>query len=78
MQKKQIEQINKLISELSTEHWKLSTDTGGHLIANIDGAVFKTAQEIESCTLSDVDKEKTWLLNNAQFRDLSAVVGLPR
>lgn len=35
-------------------------------------------QEIESCTLSDVDKEKTWLLNNAQFRDLSAVVDLPR
>lgn len=41
--KKQIEQINKLISGLSTEHWKLSIDTEGHLIANIDGAVLKAA-----------------------------------
>ena len=35
-------------------------------------------QEIESCTLSDINKEKTWLLNNAQFRDLSAVVDISR
>lgn len=51
--KKQIEQINKLISGLSTEHWKLSTDTGGHLIANIDGAVFKAAFRYDLFNIND-------------------------
>ena len=37
----QVEQINAMISKLSTEHWKLSIDAGGHLIANVDGATFK-------------------------------------
>ena len=37
----QVEQINAMISKLSTEHWKLSIDAGGHLIANVDGAAFK-------------------------------------
>ena len=43
IRKNQVEQINAKISKLSTEHWKLSTDAGGHLIANVDGAAFKAA-----------------------------------
>lgn len=43
IRKNQVEQINAKISKLSTEHWKLSIDAGGHLIANVDGAVFKAA-----------------------------------
>lgn len=35
-------------------------------------------RSIEICTPSELDKEKTWLLNNAQFRDLSAVTNVSR
>ena len=37
----QMKQINEIVSKLSTESWKLSMDTEGHLIANIDGLAYK-------------------------------------